>query len=201
MLSSSVLGGLIYDQLIADGARGSKVSTFPYAIATGIVNSIVGQTFTSIDTGLITGVGTGLGTGITGLDSSSMASLALNVIYEVSNRGVNAPGLMDAIMGPVASHLASAATLSLTDPIVYTGTGTIVIGSFSMTISEMQGNIKQALINDGANVNASNLNNFCLALATGIVTNIQASGTGTLVITGTGGPGFPGTNTVTGTIS
>jgi hypothetical protein len=63
----------------------------------------------------------------------------------------------------------------------------------------MEGNIKTELQNVGGHgVNTPNLSK---AVATGIVTNILAAGTGTLVITGSGGTPSPGTGSGTGIIT
>lgn len=190
-LSGSTLGGLIRANLAADGAIGSKLTTFSNALGNGIVSALVGSTFTTNDTGSGAG-GTGSGTGITSLSSSNMVNGAFN---QMTSHGPKATTFLTAIMTAVVSHLSSAATLMSVDPSVGTGTGTIVVGSFSTTISAMQGTIHSALVGDGAN--GSELSNLSFSLAYGIVTELLAEGTGTLIITGPGGGASSGTGTGT----
>lgn len=196
-LSVSILANLIKTNLQAQGANGSNLSSFCTAIATGIINSIVGVSFTTTDVGMVSNNGTGTGIGITGLSSSSMASTALATM---TSQGTNASNLMTAIMSATVSHLSSSANLSSTDFPVYSGTGTIDIGSINVNVSTMSSNIDTQLQSSGAN--GSNRSNLALSIATGIVNNILSSGTGTLTITGTppGSPS-PGSGTGTGTIS
>lgn len=193
-LSGSVLGGLIKSNLQGSGASGSNLTIFSNALGNGIVNAITGKSFTTNDVG--TGsLGTGTGTGVTGLSSSTMASLALAAM---TSQGSNASAMMNAIMMAVVSHLSSAASLSSVDPAVGTGTGTIVVGSIAVTIPNMTSTIHSALTGSGAN--GANVPNLSLAIATGIVSNILSSGTGTLVISG-GMPGGSSAGSGTGTIT
>lgn len=197
MLSASVLGGLIDANLASAGAVGSKRTIFSNKVAAGIVMSIVGKSFTTSDTGLTPGAGTGTGTGITGLSSSSMKSIALSTMV---SQGDKADPLMNAIMMAVVQHLSAAADLSSNDSPVYLGTGTIDVGSIAVVISEMSGNILSQLNSAGA-VGAKRAN-LSLAIATGVVTNILAAGTGSLTITGAAPPiPVPGSGTGTGTIA
>jgi hypothetical protein len=197
MLSPTVLSALIKANMISYGANGSNLQKFCDAVASGILAHTIGASFTTNDSGLISNTGTGTGTGITGLSSSTMVSLALADMFR---QGVNAPHLMQAIMDATVSHLSSSATLMSTDTEVYSGTGMIVIGSISVTVSQMSSDIDSALLAQGAN--GSNRTRLAHAIATGIATNILSSGTGTLTITGTPAPPFtPGTDTGTGTIS
>lgn len=197
MLSASVLGGLIDANLASAGAVGSKRTIFSNAVAAGIVMSIVGKSFTTTDVGLTPSAGTGTGTGITGLSASTMKSLALAVMV---SQGSKADPLMNAIMMAVVQHLSSAADLSSIDSPVYLGTGTIDVGSIAVVVSEMSSNILSQLNSAGAA--GSKRANLSLAIATGVVNNILAAGTGTLTITGAAPPlPVPGTGTGTGTIA
>ena len=197
-LSASVLSGLIKNNLITTGgANGSNLQKFCDAVAQGIVVSIVGSTFETNDSGLTSNNGIGTGIGIAGLSSSSMTTTALS---NMSSTGSNALNLMQSIMDATVQHLSTAASLSSTDSTVYSGTGIIIIGSISVTTSNMYNNINNSLLSSGANgINRENLSH---AIATGIVTNILSSGTGTLTITGSPAPPFsPSTDVGTGTIS
>ena len=184
----------------AVGANGSNLQVFCTAVAAGIVESIVGKTFTTTDVGLIVGIGVGVGLGITSLSPDSMVSTALSLMH---SQGSNAPKMMASIMTAVVTHLASA-TLSTADSSVFQGNGTIVIGSISVLASEMGGNIDTQLKNVGAN--GSNTTELAIAIGTGICTNILSSGTGITTITGTftgptpPGP-IPGVGVGVGTIS
>jgi len=196
-LSDSVLGGLIDGNLSGAGAVGVNRTVFSNKVAKGIVMSTVGKSFTTADVGLTPGAGVGTGTGITGLDSMAMTSAALAVM---TSEGDNAQPLMVAIMDAVKTHFSAAADLSSIDSPVYLGTGLIVVGSIGVVISEMKGNIKTQL--QGAGANGSNLDNLCLAIATGVVSNILAAGTGTLTITGAAPPlPVPGAGSGTGLIA
>ena len=196
-LSPSVLSGLIKTNMMSYGAHGSNLQKFCDGIASGILLPIIGTSFTTNDTGLISNSGTGTGVGITGLSPSAMVSLAL---ADMSSQGVNAPNMMQAIMDGTVTHLSTAATLSSTDTQVYSGTGMIVVGSIVVTVSGMSSSIDTALQSQGAN--GSNRTKLAHAIATGIVTNILSSGTGTLTINGTPAPPFsPGTDNGVGNIT
>lgn len=195
-LSPSVLASLIQANLAGYGANGSKLGVFCTAVATGIVMSIVGKTFTTIDVGTVPGVGAGSGVGITGLSSALMKSTALGLM---SSQGVNAPKLMQAITDAVVAHL-STATLSSVNAPVFLGTGTIVPGSIAVIPAEMSGNIDSQL--QAAGAQGENRTQLATVIGTGVATNILSFGSGTLVITGspTGIP-VPGAGSGTGTIS
>lgn len=196
-LSGSVLGNLIQTNLEGFGANGENLSAFCTAVGTGIVMSIVGQAFVTLDVGTVPGNGTGTGIGIIGLVSSGMESTALGAM---SSQGSNAANLMNAIMSAVVSHLSSAATLMSIDTPVFLGTGTIVVGSITVVQSVMSANILSQLQSAGAM--GSNLSNLCTAIGTGVTTGILSSGSGILVITGSpSGVPIPGTGSGTGTIS
>lgn len=195
-LSAGALGSLIDGNLAGFGATGANRTIFSNKVAAGIVMSIVGKTFATSDTGTIPGTGVGTGTGISGLSSSSMASLAVATLIST---GTNAQNLMDAIMNATVSHLGSASLLSSHTP-VYLGSGNIVVGSIPVIIPEMASNIQSQL--SGAGANGANLANLCLAIATGVCTGIISSGTGTVTIVGSPtGPPSPGSGSGTGVIS
>lgn len=192
-LSAAVLGSLIDANLVSAGAMGSNRTVFANKVAEGIVNGIVGKTFSTLDTGVGTG-GTGIGTGITGIDSSSMETVALAAM---SSQGSNASALMNAIMVAVVQHLINA-TLTTVNPAVGNGTGIVVIGSIGVSKPDMSSQIQTAL--SGAGANGSNMPNLADAIAEGITSNIISAGTGTVVISG-GSVVPPSGGTGTGTIS
>lgn len=195
-LSSSALASLILSNMQAQGAKGKNLQKFCTAVATGIVESIAGQTFTTMDVGTITGAGTGIGAGITGLSASSMESTAIS---NMSSTGKNAMPMMQAIMTAVVSHLGSATSLSTIDTPVFLGTGTVVVGSISVSASMMGSNIDSQLQQSGAM--GKNRTNLADAIAAGVCSSILSSGTGTVVITGAGVPTGAGSGVGTGTIS
>lgn len=196
-LSSNILSGLIKSNLTAVGANGSNLSIFCDAVAKGIVESIVGKAFATLDTGTVPGIGTGIGLGILGLSSSIMKNTALSLIY---SKGVNADKLMQAIMDATVTHLSSATTLTTNDTPVFLGAGIIVIGSIAVMSGEMSGNIDSELQNVGAK--GANRTKLATAIGTGVASNILSSGTGTLVITGTPiGTPVPGSGSGIGIIS
>lgn len=269
-LSANILAALIQTNLAASGANGKNLEKFCTGVATGIIMSIVGKTFTTSDIGTVPGAGTGIGVGITGLSSSNdvvilsgitittktgkiltlgttnlstvkkemivkksgnifatikevdkinfqitvdnTLSLSVNDVIDIntpsmvdaalrnmSRQGVNAPKLMKAIMDAVISHL-SIATLSSINTPVFTGTGTIDVGSFNITANEMSNNIDSQLKLQGAN--GSNRTNLATAIGNAVASNILSSGTGSLTITGSAsGIPVPGTGTGTGVIT
>jgi hypothetical protein len=196
-LSASTLASLIESNLTAIGAKGSNLHKFCSAVAAGIVMSIVGKAFVTADVGLVAGVGTGIGIGIQGLISSSMKSEALSLM---SSQGKNAEPLMRAIVDATVSHLSSSASLSSIDTSVFSGVGTIIVGSIAVVPNEMGQNIDSQLQNVGAI--GSNRTNLSNAIGIAIAKGILSSGTGTLIITGVviSGPS-PGAGSGTGTVS
>lgn len=195
MLSIPVLAGLIDANLAADGAVGPKRTTFSNALATGVVTYFTGKNFTTSDTGDGTG-GTGTGIGIQALNDGNMTSIALGVM---TSQGPKASTFMAAIMAAIKTHLESATQLDTTNPDVGVGTGTVNVGSFTINVSGLQAAIDSALQADGAN--GPRRSNLALAIATGVVTDVLATGTGTVTISG-GSVIPPGTSgTGFGTIS
>lgn len=195
-LSASALGSLIDSNLSSAGANGSNKTIFSNAIAAGIVMSIVGKSFSTIDVGTIPGTGVGVGTGLTGISSANMSSVA---IAALPSTGTNAVPMMDAIMNAVQTHLATA-TLSSTHTPVFAGSGTIVVGSIPVVQSEMAGNIESQLSSAGAN--GSNKFALANAIAAGICTEILVAATGTVTISGSpSGTPSPGGGSGTGVIS
>ncbi len=194
-LSASTLASLISANLEALGAKGDNLQKFCTAVATGIVESIVGKAFATLDAGLISGAGTGTGTGITGLSSSAMQDTALSLM---KSTGKNASPLMQAIMAATVAHLATASLATIDAP-VFTGAGTIVVGSIAVVPSEMSANIDSQLLSSGAN--GKNRTALATAIGTAICQNILSAGTGATTISGAGIPTGPGTGAGTGTIS
>ena len=178
-LSASVLGSLIDSNLSGFGANGSNRTIFSNAVAAGIIMSIVGKVFTTLDSGNISGSGTGIGTGIVSINSTPMTSVALAAF---PTTGINASYLIQSIMNAVVTHLGSSAVLISSHSPVYSGTGTIIIGSIPVSISEMAGNIDSQLGSAGAA--GSNRTVLSNAIASGIVTEILSAATGTVIITG-----------------
>ena len=195
-LSATTLAGLINSNLSAAGAVGSKLTVFCDAVAAGIVQSIVGKSFTTSDYGTVPGAATGVGTGITGLSSSAMKSAALGYM---SSTGSKASPLMQSIMDATVQHLSTAASLNSIHGFVWDGSGTIVIGSIGVSISNMGNNIDAALAGQGAM--GSKRLELSMAIATGVVSNILSSGSGTVTISGFGTDGGPAAGSGTGTIT
>jgi hypothetical protein len=197
-LSASTLSSIMYSNFQAVGAKGSNLQKFCMAISSGVVMSIVGKSFVTVDAGTITGVGTGTGTGILGLSSSSMKSKALG---DMSSQGVNADKMMQAIMDAVVSHLMSSATLTTANAPVFAGTGVVTVGTIAVVGSEMGSNIDSQL--QGVGANGRNRTQLAMAIGDGVCTNILSSGTGNVVITGslTIPPPLPGAGAGTGVIS
>jgi hypothetical protein len=195
-LSGSALGALIDANLSSAGAIGANKTVFSNALGNGIVNHILGKGFVTADTGTTPGSGNGIGVGIVGLTSANMVTTAIGVM---SSTGTNAIPMMQAIMDAVVTHLATATLTSTHSPVVI-GTGAITVGTITVTTPGMDGTISAALT--GAGATGSNAPNLSLAIATGIVTEILAAGTGSVVITGPPpGTPVPGSGAGIGTIS
>lgn len=194
-LSASALGSLIAANLTSAGALGSNKTAFANAVAAGIVMSVVGKTFSTIDTGTIPGAGIGSGTGLTGLISATMITTAVGML---PTTGANATPLMTAIMNAVVTHMAAASLASTHTP-VFLGSGTIVPGSIPVLAPAMASNIDSQLTSAGAN--GSNKTILANAIAAGVAIGFLTA-TGSVVITGapTGIP-VPGAGTGTGVIS
>jgi hypothetical protein len=178
-LSAPTLGSLIDSNLAGYGANGSNRTIFSNAIAAGIVMSISGKSFATLDAGSVPGFGAGSGVGLTGLNPTNMTSTSISIMPSV---GVNANNFLMAIMNAVVTHLSSSATLTSTHTPVFAGVGTIVIGSIPVSITEMKNNIDSQLSLAGAV--GSNRTVLSNVIATGIVTEILNSATGTVVIVG-----------------
>jgi hypothetical protein len=195
-LSGSQLGGFIDSTLVHMGSKGNNRTVFCNAVGAGVVMSIVGQSFTTIDAGLTPGSGIGTGTGITGLNIHNMIEVAIS---EMPSTGHNARKLFYAIMKGVIEELANA-TLTTTDTPVYLGKGDIVVGSILVIETVMALNIFSQLQTIGAN--GSNLMPLAKAIAAGIAREIISDGGGSVTIVGTP-TGIPviGVGTGSGTIS
>ena len=177
-LSASTLGNLILTNMHAFGAKGKNLPAFCNAVGTGIVMSIVGKSFVTIDTGTVPGHGTGIGTGIMGPQSSVMEEIALSLM---PTRGINAPKLMNAIMNATSSHLLDASLITVDTP-VFQGSGIVTVGSITVVESEMASNIDSQLFL--AQAHGVNRTILARAIAGGVAQQILASGTGNLIITG-----------------
>ena len=177
-LSPATLGNLIYSNMQAKGAKGSNLLAFCNAVGAGIVMSIVGKAFATIDTGLTIGPGAGIGTGITALQSDVMKSTALQ---EMPTRGVNAEKLMDSIMSATVNHLLEATLVSTNTP-VYLGAGIVTVGTIAVVESEMASNIDSQLLN--AKAHGKNRIVLAKAIAAGVAREIVSAGTGAVAITG-----------------
>ena len=178
---------------MAINANGGNRTKFCNALAVGIVKSIKGKAFATVDVGLVPSAPAGIGTGIgvVGLQSDHMVQMAMAVM---PTTGVHAEKTFKAIMDATVTHLLTAALNSTHVP-VFVGTGTVVVGSIPVTIEEMASNIDQALKDAGAN--GGNRTIYCKALSTGIVNEILQTGTGQVVIVGPGSP-IPSTGTGAG---
>lgn len=194
-LSASALGSLIDANLASAGAIGANRLVFANAVAAGIVMSIVGKSFATIDVGTIPGAGIGSGTGLTGLISGTMTTTAVGLL---PTTGVNAMPMMNAIMNAVVSHM-SAASLASTHTPVFAGSGTIVPGSIPVLAPELASNIEAQLTSAGAN--GSNKAILSAAIAGGVAIGFITA-TGTVTISGSpAGIPVPGGGSGTGVIS
>jgi len=194
-LSASALGSLIDANLAGVGAIGANRTVFANAVAAGIVMTIVGKSFATVDTGTIPGAGTGSGTGLTGLISGTMITTAVGVL---PTTGVNATLLMTAIMNAVVTHMGSA-SLSSTHTPVFAGSGIITPGSIPVLAPELASNIDSQLSSAGAN--GSNRTILANAIAAGVAIGFVTA-TGTVTISGSpSGTPSPGGGSGTGVIS
>lgn len=194
-LSASALGSLIDANLASAGAIGSMRTVFANAVAAGIVMSVVGKSFSTIDVGTIPGTGTGSGTGLTGLISATMTTTAVGLL---PTTGVNAIPMMNAIMNAVVTHMGSAALNSTHTP-VFAGSGTVVPGSIPVLAPELASNIEAQLTSAGAN--GSNKAILSAAIAGGVAIGFVTA-TGSVSISGSpSGTPSPGGGSGTGVVS
>jgi hypothetical protein len=185
---------VIDQQLVLAGAIGTNKLKFCKAVSTGLINSLKGKSFTTLDTGTVPGVGQGTGTGLIGLMPDQMTQIGIAAAPGMT--GDNALPLMTAIMTASQQYLAMAAALASNDTPVFLGTGTIVIGSIMVTMDEVNNNLQSAFKDQKAN--GDNMPALCKAIATGFTFGILTMATGELVIVGTptgtpapgGGPGM-----------
>lgn len=194
MLSASVLTGLIDANLAADGARGPRRTRFSQCVAEAVVEHFTGKPFNTDDKGNGKG-GSGTGVGIKALSSSNMTGIAYGVM---DSHGPKAWSFLNAIMRAVEEHLRSATLLTTTNPQVGKGVGNVIVGSIGVIQPALEALIEAKLIGDGAI--GPKRNNIARAISTGIVTDVKATGTGIVTISGSTFP--PGTSGVgIGTIS
>lgn len=193
-LNASTLQALIDANLAGDGANGPRRTRFSGCVARGVVNHFLGKQFQTQDSGNGKG-GSGFGVGIKALSSGNMTDIAYGVM---DRHGPKARSFLSAIMRAVEEHLRQATDLTTTNPQVGKGQGIVIVGSIQVEIGPLQALIEQELIGDGAR--GPRRNNIALAIATGIVTDVKAAGTGQVTISGPVIP--PGTSGIgIGTIS
>lgn len=178
-LNSDILGETIRRNFVAKGANGRNLQKFCKAVARGIVISIVGTTFTTMDVGLIPGIGSGVGRGIVidKIDVDKMIDRSLEYIRTENKKmknpavfGDRARPTMDCIMRAIRDHLAQYAQLTSTHAPVFLGSGTVIISSINVDYRKMADNIEKSLRSEGAK--GSNLKRTAMAISIGAVTEI-----------------------------
>jgi len=188
-INADTLASLIRSNMNASGKNAGK---FANEIASGIAMSIVGKSFTTIDIGGVPGTGAGTGVGITGMDPDSMtkvtlAKMQMQLKDPSRSLGKNAKRTADAIMQATVQHLMSSAQLVSVDTPVYAGEGEIVVGSITVSESEMATNIYNSLSGKG-----NHRMDFAAAVAAGVSFGILTQGTGVLTIVGSPDVPTPG---------
>jgi hypothetical protein len=179
-INADALGSLIRSNMNANGKNAGK---FANEIAAGIAMSIIGQSFKTIDIGAVPGVGAGTGVGITGMDSDAMTQKTLTVMKsqlkdQTRPLGSNAKRTADAIMQATVQHLGSSAMLTSVDTPVFAGAGQIVVGSITVSESEMAQNIYNSISGKG-----NHRMDYATAIAAGVTLGVMMA-TGTLQIAG-----------------
>jgi len=123
MLSGSVLGNLINQQMLAMGLKGTKAPLFSTAVGTGIVTSILAS---NIYVGQSTGIGTGAGKGtgmVLGIVGPAVGMSIYGQMQSQSLKGTKSLQLAMAIGNAFAMHILSGQIQSVSTPVVV-GTGT-----------------------------------------------------------------------------
>ena len=179
-MSEGELGMLIDKYLQQADANGDNRTIFSMKVAEGIVMSIRNKPFATIDVGLVPGAGTGTGVGIVGLSEDHMTETALALF---PSQGKNARPLVMAIMKATKEHLMAKALLTSNHAPVYTGVGTVQVGSIGVSKDEMSENIDEKL--KSADANGENRKKFCDAIAAGVALELIGFGTGVVAITPT----------------
>lgn len=183
----------------ARGYNGKSLQDFADAVGNGSVASVVGKSFSTVDVGIISGSGIGTGTGITGLDAASVSSAIFNQAVAAFGRaGDELQEICDDIADSLVAQMALV-TLSSTHSPVYTGTGTVAVGSIGVIGSGWGDAIENEGLADS--FTGEFWNDFAEAIGDGCASEVIGSGTGTVTIVGTGSPGNPGGGTGSGTIS
>jgi hypothetical protein len=197
-LVPSAFAQIIQTQLMAVGAQGSNMLPFCTAVATGIINSVKGKSFQTLDVGTVPGIGKGTGTGILGLMPNDMAQIGLAMAPSMA--GSNAMPMMLAVMNATQEYFAAAASLSSTDTPVFLGSGTMITGTLMVDMDDMTSNLKSAFTDAGAK--GKNMPTVCMAISAGVTFGLLTMATGALVIVGTAtGTPVPGGGSGMGEVS
>ena len=198
MLSASHMAQTLYGLRSARGNTGSKLQDFCDAVAAGIVQSVQGKPFQTVDTGSVPGTGAGSGVGVilaSGLVSSALFSASTAAF---GGSGPELIGLCDDIESALISEMALS-TLTSSHAPVFVGTGTITPGSIPVTAVEVSGNVSSQGAAKG--LLGAQFPAFANAIGTGVQAPFPSAG-GSVTITGTPtGTPAPGAGVGQGTIT
>jgi len=184
----SAWSSTLYGTLSGMGMNGQQLHKFTDAIGNGSQMSIVGKAFTTTDVGLIIGVGVGAGVGIMGISAGDVTNAIYGNCQAIGFTGSRLHDLCTAIGSSLVSNLALATLVSAHGP-VFQGAGTVVVGSIAVDPDEWGSNIHSS----APDFLGNRWSDFANAIGKGSASQVIASGTGAVVITGTfTGPAPPG---------
>lgn len=197
----SAWSSTLYGTLSGMGMNGQRLHRFTDAVGNGSQMSVVGKPFTTTDIGLVESPGVGAGVGVVGISAGDVTNAIYGNCQAIGFTGARLHDLCTAIGSALVSNIAQA-TLISTHGKVFQGAGTVVVGSIGVNSDEWGSNIHAS----APDFIGNRWSDFANAIGQGSASQVIASGTGVVAITGsyTGpyppGP-IPGTGVGAGTIS
>ncbi len=182
-LSGAAWSSALFASLQGKGFTGSRLMDFTDAVGIGSVNHVVGKTFTTTDTGLVPGIGTGTGVGVTGLSSAAISSAVFSLaVGFFGQAGARLQDICDSI-GDICVAQMALATLTSNHTPVFSGSGVVDVGSISVVPSGWAGSVNSEGAGNG--FIGSQWPNFATAIGQGQASQVIATGTGNVTISGT----------------
>jgi len=199
-LSGASWSSTLESNLSSLGFTGNRLKDFTDAVGFGTVNYLVGKGFTTNDTGLVAGAGVGVGVGVVGFSVGNLSSLIFSkAVSYFGTQGNKLSDLCDALESTFINELSNASLDSTHSP-VFSGTGTIIIGSILVDGNALSSSIESS--GSGFGLLGNKWPEFAKAIGEGQAETILSEGTGTVAISGGGSsPPSGGSGTGTGVIS
>lgn len=188
MISGSAWSADLYGRLAAIGFIGSRLMDFTDAVGNGSQSHVVGKAFQTQDVGQIFGIASpGTGNGINGvsdsLASSTIFSTAMGLFGQSGSR---LQDLCDALGQNVQAQMLTAQLTSTHAP-VFSGVGTVVVGSITVVGPAWASSIES----QAGGFQGSRWPDLAQAIGQGFFTGVISGGTGTVTISGSYAGSFP----------